>query len=197
MPFVSRRLDPSTSRRQPDGFRSARGASGLTRAAIRASHGAAPCLPSCRRRVSPRRRRPVAICGCDSVKTGEGNATPKPLNKFLPKVAWSFYICSCTAVPEKTAEPIVDLLNRGVSVVGIAAREDLTAKRSRPEMAPQRLEKIESAPGNGMVPEGSNPQDMVHGRAAGRARLRLKNDKVAVAPRVAHLFLRTIWIGRR
>ena len=26
----------------------------------------------------------------------------------------------------------------------------LTAKRSRPEMAPQRLEKIESAPGNGM-----------------------------------------------
>jgi hypothetical protein len=40
-------------------------------------------------------------------------------------------------------------------------------------MAPQRLEKIESAPGNGMVPEDSNPQDVVHGRAAGRARLRL------------------------
>jgi hypothetical protein len=101
---------------------------------------------------------------------------------FLPKVAWSFYICSCTAVPEEIAEPIVDLLNRGVSVVGIAAREDLTAKRSRPEMAPQRLEKIESAPGNGMVPEDSNPQDVVPGRAAGRARLRLtsrKNGKVA------------------
>jgi hypothetical protein len=79
-----------------------------------------------------------------------------------------FYICSCTAVPEETAEPIVDLWNRGVSVVGIAAREDLTAKRSRPEMPPQRLEKIESAPGNGMAPEDSNPQDLVHGRAAGR-----------------------------
>jgi hypothetical protein len=92
---------------------------------------------------------------------------------FLPKVARSFYICSCTAVPEETAEPIVDLLNRGVSVVGIAAREDLTAKRSRPEMAPQRFEKIESAPGNGMVWEDWNPQDVVHGRAAGRARLRL------------------------
>ena len=58
----------------------------------------------------------------------------------------------------------------------------LTAKRSRPEMAPQRLEKIESAPGNGMGSEASNPQDLVHGRAADRARLRLtsrKNDKVA------------------
>ena len=30
-------------------------------------------------------------------------------------------------------------------------------------MAPQRLEKIESAPGNGRVSEASNPQDLVHG----------------------------------
>jgi hypothetical protein len=107
---------------------------------------------------------------------------PKPLNQFLPKVAWLFYICSCTAVPEETAEPIVDLLNRGVSVVGIAARENLTAKRSRPEMAPQRLEKIESAPGNGMGSEASNPQDVVHGPAATGARLRWmsrENDEVA------------------
>src|SRR5271163_3752275 len=61
-------------------------------------------------------------------------------------------------------------------------RERLPAKRSRPEMAPQRLEKIESAPGNGMGSEASNLQDVVHGRAAGRARLRLtsrKNDEVA------------------
>ena len=49
------------------------------------------------------------------------------------------------------------------SLAGIAAREGLTAKRSRPEMAPQRLEKIESAPGNGRVSEASNPQDLVHG----------------------------------
>jgi hypothetical protein len=49
-------------------------------------------------------------------------------------------------------------------------------------MAPQRPEKIESAPGNGMGSEASNPQDLVPGRATDRARLRLtnrKNDKVA------------------
>ena len=49
-------------------------------------------------------------------------------------------------------------------------------------MAPQRLEKIESAPGNGMGSEASNLQDLVHGRAADRARLRLTsrgNDEVA------------------
>jgi len=32
-------------------------------------------------------------------------------------------------------------------------------------MAPQRLEKIESAPGNGMGSEASNLHDLVHGRA--------------------------------
>jgi hypothetical protein len=36
-------------------------------------------------------------------------------------------------------------------------------------MAPQRLEKIESAPGNGMGSETSDLQDMVSGRAADRA----------------------------
>jgi hypothetical protein len=59
----------------------------------------------------------------------------------------------------------------------------LTAKRSRPEMAPQRLEKIESGPGNGSVSEASNPQDVVHGRVADRARLRLmsrQNDETAI-----------------
>ncbi len=120
--------------------------------------------PRCRMSEGSQRRRAI---------TRHQYSFPETWRFFLPKVARSFYICSCTAVPEETAEPIVDLLNRGVSVVGIAAREDLTAKRSRPEMAPQRLEKIESAPGNGMVPEDSNPQDLVHGRAAGRARLRL------------------------
>ena len=42
---------------------------------------------------------------------------------------------------------------------------------SCPEMAPQRLEKIESAPGNGMGSEASNLQHLVHGRAAGEGRL--------------------------
>ena len=49
-------------------------------------------------------------------------------------------------------------------------------------MAPQQLEKIESGPGNGMGSEAANPQDVVHGRAADRARLRLasrENDKIA------------------
>jgi hypothetical protein len=49
-------------------------------------------------------------------------------------------------------------------------------------MAPQRLEKIESALGNGSMSGTSDPQDMVHWGAAYRARLRLtsrENDKVA------------------
>ena len=37
-------------------------------------------------------------------------------------------------------------------------------------MAPQQVEKIEFAPGNGMVPEAANPLDVVSGRAADRAR---------------------------
>src|SRR5271170_1965106 len=44
---------------------------------------------------------------------------------------------------------MVDLLNRGDLVRRDRGAGGLTAKRSRPEMAPQRLEKIESAPGNG------------------------------------------------
>jgi hypothetical protein len=78
------------------------------------------------------------------------------------------------AAPPRLAapEPRATSPNRDVSLAGIAPREGVTAKRSRPEMAPQRLEKIESAPGNGMGSEASNPQDVVHGRAAGRARLR-------------------------
>ena len=44
-----------------------------------------------------------------------------------------------------------------------------TARRGSPEMAPQGLEKIESAPENGMGSEASKPQHLVHGRAADRA----------------------------
>ena len=89
------------------------------------------------------------------------------------------------AAPPRLAapEPRAISPSRGVSLAGIAPREGLTAKRSRPEMAPQRLEKIKSAPGNGMVSEASNPQDVVHGRAADRARLRLtsrENDEAAI-----------------
>ena len=45
-------------------------------------------------------------------------------------------------------------------------------------MAPQQVEKIGFAPGNGRGSEAANPQDVVDGRAADRARIR-KNDKVA------------------
>jgi hypothetical protein len=36
----------------------------------------------------------------------------------------------------------------------------LLAERTRAQMAPQKLEKIESAPGNGMAPEAPDPRDM-------------------------------------
>jgi hypothetical protein len=49
----------------------------------------------------------------------------------------------------------------------------LTSKRFRPEMVPQRLEKIESAPGNGMGSDASNLQHLVHGRVADRGSLEL------------------------
>jgi hypothetical protein len=52
-----------------------------------------------------------------------------------------------------------------MTVARIAPREDLTARRSCPEMAPQQLEKIESAPVNGMGSVASKPQHLVHGRA--------------------------------
>ena len=55
-------------------------------------------------------------------------------------------------VKAEREEPIVGLLNRGALVAGIAAREGLTAKWACPETVPQRLEKIDSAPGNGMAP---------------------------------------------
>ena len=80
---------------------------------------------------------------------------------------------------------IVDLLNRGVSVARIAVRENLAAERSRPEMAPQRLEKIESAPGNAMVPDASKPQHLVHG--AGRALPPEKSVYAAFAPDFTNL----------
>src|SRR5271154_6690827 len=69
------------------------------------------------------------------------------------------------AAPPRLAapEPRAISPSRGVSLAGIASREGQTAKWSRPEMAPQRPEKIESAPGDGMVSETSNPQDVVHG----------------------------------
>ena len=59
---------------------------------------------------------------------------------------------------------------RKESRYGRASFSPLVApSRACPEMAPQRLEKIESAPENGMVSEASKPQHLVHGRVAHRA----------------------------
>ncbi len=46
-------------------------------------------------------------------------------------------------------------------------------------MAPQRLEKIESAPGNAMGSEASNPPDLVHRRTADRAQERQSRGETA------------------
>jgi hypothetical protein len=111
--------------------------------------------------------------------------TPKPPNKLLARVALLFYVCSCSAVPAEVAEPIVDLLNRCVQSPG-SRRETLRQHGDRREMAPQPLEKIESAPGNGMVSKASNLQDVVHGRVADPARLPLTSRdafRSAGAPR--------------
>ena len=60
--------------------------------------------------------------------------------------------------PHRRRRPVEEnsLFRAGrVPVARIAARERLTAKARPPLMAPQRLEKTEFAPGNGMAPEAS------------------------------------------
>ena len=57
-----------------------------------------------------------------------------------------------------------NLLTRWTQRVSFETSRIASDGRSRREMAPQQLEKIESAPGNGMVSEATKPQDMVHQR---------------------------------
>ena len=64
-------------------------------------------------------------------------------------------------VSKASREEPTDLLSCGASVAAIAAREAMTTKPRRPEMAPQELEKTKSAPGFGMAAQASNPQDLV------------------------------------
>ena len=61
-------------------------------------------------------------------------------------------------------QPIVGLSSRGVSVAGAAALEGLTGKYARRQMAPQGLEKVELAPGNGMAPAALDPLYLVERR---------------------------------
>src|SRR3984957_16129042 len=69
-----------------------------------------------------------------------------------------------------------EMWQRSLSAL-LLCRAGPMAKRSRPEMAPQRLEKIESAPGNGMVSEAPNLQHLVRERVADRALRRIVSDR--------------------
>ena len=104
--------------------------------------------------------------------------------------------------PARTAKArrdrrIIESLNRGVSVAEIAEREEVVEKptrdpagqtaRSVEARRPARkwrrkgLKRLNPGAGNGMGLETSDPQYLVHGRAADRARLRLtsrKNDEL-------------------
>jgi hypothetical protein len=103
-------------------------------------------------------------------KTGRKTAIQTDPTYFLPELRSRSMFVPKPASRRRSSRVIVDLLNRGVSVAGIAAREEL----SRPELAPQQFEKIESGPGNGMASDASKLQHLVHGRAADRA-LRLEH----------------------
>jgi hypothetical protein len=69
---------------------------------------------------------------------------------------------------------IVDFFEpRPFGLTGSQREEDLTARPSRPEMAPQRIDNIESAPENGMVSEASRHKMWYTGaQLAGRSESR-------------------------
>src|SRR5271169_3926179 len=112
------------------------------------------------------------------------------MRDFLAKILNMFYLCSHDAMKEKVEgwiplKPLrspcpggamgANLWRSITSSRSCASSIAITvspqpnggafpmppANRIRPQMTPQRLEKIESAPGNGMVPEAPDPQDMV------------------------------------
>ncbi len=121
-----------------------------------------------------------------NARTGVASPPSRKNDNFLAKAARVFYICSSNLLKE-TAElsASVDAIraaavrNRSMDAraegrAGRVGRRRSEPRRSGPrdrvaggpegrnasrrEMAPQRLEKIESAPGNGMAPAASVPQ---------------------------------------
>ena len=120
-----------------------------------------------------------------------GNFKPTPLSISCQSCVAVLCLFVRALSRRRSPRVIVDFLNRGVSVARMAGREDMTANRSRPEMAPQRFEKIESGPGNGMASDASKLQHLVRGRAADRA-LRLchtlKSGSVWKPGRIGGLF---------
>ena len=145
-------------------------------------------------RTSSRLRR-RARAGRGSIKRGRGQKRTLPGRAYgrEPSIYWTYappqISCQgCVLVlclfPE-IAGPIVVFLRRGVS--GRRERGAIGPggnKGVRRQMASQRREKIESGPGNDMGAAASNPQDMVQGRVADRAPLRLtnrENDKAVLS----------------
>src|SRR5271163_1386127 len=110
------------------------------------------------------RERPYARAGRSVGGNGEDDACCYTNNICGLSAMTDSVDCARSTTAERGARTALGHRDRGA--------RGPTAKRSRLEMAPQRLEKIESAPGNGSVSEAPRPQDMVHGRAVDRARLR-------------------------
>jgi hypothetical protein len=132
-------------------------------------------LGSSDRPVSPRGSRSRRMINDDSVQIA---ATRPARRRALTRVrrgdgasgvAWkrgsrcggigNYPLCKGSRIPKREKNPNSRAARQSFEPTRfgrrIAAREGSTAKRSRPEMAPQRLDKIESAPGNGRVSEAS------------------------------------------
>ena len=133
-------------------------------------------IPTCKALKTHKTRKESRFCA--SPFMGRLNAPHTGKEGATREWRGSRAVFSTRLASRRRPVPIVDLLNRGDSVAGIAARE-ADGKRSRPEMAPQRLEKIKSAPGNAMASEASNPPDLVHRRTADRAQERQSRGETA------------------
>src|SRR5208337_1856544 len=101
----------------------------------------------------PRARERNSVSGSDeAVQPGAAvGDPPSPARRSVrwKKVRWGTLIAG--------------LLKLSVPVGEIAARARLTARRVHLQTAPQALENVDSAPGNGMAAGGADPQDLAPG----------------------------------
>ena len=102
---------------------------------------------------------PVRRSALTRVRRGDG--APGGARKRGPRCGGigNFLPCKALKIPKWEKNPNSQAAQQSFEPTRlcrrIAARDGSRQKRSRPEMAPQRLDKIESAPGNGMVSEAS------------------------------------------
>ena len=89
--------------------------------------------------------------------------TARPAAGFPPLVG------PTAANPRAAREPFRCVPSPEAAKANPAAIAALPAERIRSQMAPQRLEKIKSAPGNGMAPETPDPQHLVQSAIGGLA----------------------------